>query len=46
MNVKINIPSIRDEDFIAETSMEISALLEEGGRVKIDINKYIYENIA
>ena len=46
MNVKINIPSIKDEDFVAETSTEISTLLEEGLRVKDDINKYVYEKFG
>ncbi|TDJ69179.1 MAG: methenyltetrahydrofolate cyclohydrolase [Proteobacteria bacterium] len=46
MNVKINIPSIKDEDFISETSSEISILLEEGSRVKNDIYKYVSENIG
>jgi formiminotetrahydrofolate cyclodeaminase len=46
MNVKINIPSIKDGDFVAETSIEISTLLEEGLRVKDDINKYVYDKFG
>ena len=46
MNVKINIPSIKDEDFVAETSTEISTLLEEGLRVRDDINKYVNEKFG
>ncbi len=34
MNVKINIPSIKDEKFVRETSAEISELLEEGKALK------------
>lgn len=46
MNVKINIPSIKDEKFIAETSLEISRLHEEGGAAKENIYKYVSENIG
>ena len=46
MNVKINIPSIRDENFTADTSREISALLEEGGRVRQDTYQYVSEKLA
>ena len=46
MNVKINIPSIKDEKFVAETSSEISTLLEEGRAAKENIYKYVSENIC
>ena len=46
MNVKINIPSIKDEDFVAETSTEVSGLLEEGLRIKVDINKIINDEFG
>ena len=46
MNVKINIPSIKDGDFVTATSSEISALLEDGTRLKNNIHKYVSENIA
>lgn len=41
MNVKINIPSIKDTNFVSETSLEVSALLEEGTRVRNDIYRYV-----
>jgi formiminotetrahydrofolate cyclodeaminase len=46
MNVKINIPSIRDESFKAEYSSEISALLEDGSRIKNTVSQYVSENLA
>ena len=46
MNVKINIPSIRDTNFVSETSLEVSALLEEGTRVGNNIYQYVSENIT
>lgn len=46
MNVKINIPSIKDEKFVAETSSEISTLLEQGRAAKENIYKYVSENIC
>jgi formiminotetrahydrofolate cyclodeaminase len=46
LNIKINIPSIRDEDFVAETSSQVFTLLEEGATVKNSIYQYVSENIA
>ncbi len=46
MNVKINIPSIRDESVTTDTSREISALLEEGDRIRKDIYQYVSEKLA
>ncbi len=46
MNVKINIPSIKDKNFVSETSLEVSALLEEGTRVGNNIYQYVSENIT
>ncbi len=46
MNVNINISSIKDGDFVIGTSSEISALLEDGSRVKNNIYKYVSENIG
>lgn len=46
MNVKINVPAIKDEKFVAETLSEISALLEEGVRVRNNIYEYVSENIC
>lgn len=46
MNVKINIPSIKDGDFVAETSSKTSTLLEEGRRVKDNIYEYVFEHFG
>ncbi len=46
MNVKINIPSIKDTNFVSETSLEVSALLKEGTRVGNNIYQYVSENIT
>jgi len=46
MNVKINIPSIRDENFTTDTSREISALLEEGDKIRQFIYQYVAEKLA
>jgi len=46
MNVKINIPSIKDTNFVSETSLEVSVLLEEGTRVGNNIYQYVSENIT
>ena len=45
MNVKINIPSIKAENFVGETLSEISTLLEEGMSLKNNIYKHVSENI-
>ena len=46
MNIKINIPSIKDTNFVSKTSLEVSALLEEGTRVGNNIYQYVSENIT
>lgn len=46
MNVKINLPAIRDAGFIAETSSEISTLFEAGDRARNETYQYVTENIA
>jgi formiminotetrahydrofolate cyclodeaminase len=46
MNVKINIPSIKDNNFITETSAEISALRERGCRVSKVIHQYVSEKLV
>ncbi len=46
MNVKINIPSIKDEMFITEISSEITNIIEDGRKIKDGIYKYVYENIG
>jgi formiminotetrahydrofolate cyclodeaminase len=46
MNVKINIPSIKDEKFVAETRSEISSLLQKGSKVSQNVYKYVSENLG
>lgn len=46
MNIKINMPSIQDEGFIDDTTLEITTLLEQGSRISKDIYKYVVENIG
>jgi formiminotetrahydrofolate cyclodeaminase len=46
MNVKINIPSIKDEKFVAQYSSQISALLEDGRRIKNNISQFISKEIG
>ena len=46
MNVNINIPSIKDGDYVTKTSSEVAAFLEEGSRVKNSIYKYVSDNIG
>ncbi len=45
-NININLPSIEDGDFVTGTSSEVSALLEDGSRIKNHIYKYVSENIG
>lgn len=46
MNVKINLPSIKDKDFVEKTSRETEALLAEGKMVCDKINRFVNENIG
>jgi formiminotetrahydrofolate cyclodeaminase len=46
MNVKINIPSIKDEVFITEISSEITNIIKDGTKIKDGIYKYVNENIG
>lgn len=46
MNVKINLPSIKDGDFVTATNSEIASLLEEGGRIAKSVYGYVSENLA
>ena len=46
MNVKINVPSIKDEEFVAQYASEISALLEDGRRIKNNISQFISKEIG
>lgn len=46
MNVKINVPSIKDSGFVAETSSEISTLLKEGRAISQTVHKFVSEKIG
>ena len=46
MNVNINIPSIKEGDFVSEISSETSTFLEDENKIKDDIHKYVFENSA
>lgn len=46
MNVRINLPSIKDEKFVAETNLTVASLLEEGGVIRNKIYDYVQENIG
>jgi formiminotetrahydrofolate cyclodeaminase len=45
MNVKINIPSIKDEGFVVSTRDDIAALLHDGQRLAKTVRAYVYENL-
>lgn len=44
MNVNINLPSIKDRDFVDATLSETSTFLEDGGKIRDAIHKYVSEN--
>ena len=46
MNVNINLPSIKDRDFVDATLSETSTFLEDGGKIRDAIHKYVSENSA
>lgn len=46
MNVNINVPSIKDEEFTSSTSLEIATLLEQGDRVNNNVSRYFSENVG
>ncbi len=46
MNVRINLPSIKDQDFVEEIDSQVLALLEEGSMISGKIYKYVQENIG
>jgi methenyltetrahydrofolate cyclohydrolase len=45
MNVKINLPSIKDEDFRTAANSEISSLLDEGRRIERKVHNYVSEKL-
>ncbi len=46
MNVKINLPSIKDQQFVSEISAKIAALLEEGNKLNDKIYRFVQENLG
>ena len=46
MNVNINLPSIKDRDFVDATLSETSTFLEDGGKIRDAVHKYVSENSA
>ena len=46
MNVRINLPVIKDADYVATTEAEVAALLEEGAKLRDEIYAYTYANLA
>ena len=44
MNVNINLPSIKDRDFVDTTLSETSTFLEDGGKIRDAVHKYVSEN--
>lgn len=44
MNVNINLPSIKDRDFVDATLSETSTFLEDGGKIRDAVHKYVSEN--
>ena len=46
MNVNINLPSIKDRDFVDATLSETSTFLEDGGNFRDAVHKYVSENSA
>ena len=45
MNVRINIPSIKDERFVSDTASGLSELLDEGRRAKESVYEYVSDNL-
>jgi formiminotetrahydrofolate cyclodeaminase len=46
MNVKINLPSIKDASFLSVTFSETSKLLESGAGIRDRVHKYLNENLS
>jgi formiminotetrahydrofolate cyclodeaminase len=45
MNVKINLPSIKDESFRAKTASEVASLLAEGRKYRDDVYRHVSEKL-
>ncbi len=46
MNVNINLPSIKDGDFVDAITLETSTFLEDGGKIRDVVHKFVAENSA
>ena len=46
MNVRINLPSIKDEAFVSRTKAEVEALLTEGDALKSKIYSYVQDALG
>ena len=44
MNVRINLPSIRDDQFVKETNHTVTHFLEEGSVIRNTVYTYVQEN--
>ncbi|WP_181337545.1 cyclodeaminase/cyclohydrolase family protein [Hyphomicrobium methylovorum] len=45
MNVQINMPSIKDDEFKSQIASQTSAILEEGRKLTHNVYKYVLTNI-
>jgi len=46
MNVRINLPSIKDEKFVAETRARVAGLVRDGRALKDKVYDYVQENLG
>ncbi len=46
MNVKINLPSIKDQEFVREMRLKVAAQLEEGRTLGNMVYRYVQENLG
>ena len=46
MNVRINLPALKDKEYVERTESEVMELLKEGSELKDKIYRYVYENLS
>ncbi len=46
MNVKINLPSIKDEEFKTKIAAEVASLLAEGRKLRDELYRYVSEKLT
>lgn len=46
LNVKINLLSIKDEDYKAEINQKMNAILDEGSKLKDEVLKIVYDRLS